>query len=185
MAFYDPHKIEVLISPEELQSRVAEMGRQITADHRNKADLVLVGVLRGSIMFLADLCRHIDLPLELDFLGVSSYGDAFKSSGVVRMTSDLSRPVEGKHVLIVEDIVDTGLTLRYLLENLGTRRPLSVKVATLLHKPANSNLPVSLDYVGFEIPNRFVIGYGLDYQAKLRNLPFIGVNIADGPPYGD
>ena len=142
-------------------------------------------MFKGSFIFLADLFRHIDLPVEVDFLGLSSYGDSQETSGVVRVTQDLSRPIEGKNVLVVEDIVDTGLTMQYLLENLSTRKPKSIRVASLLHKPARSRVPIEIDYLGFEIPDRFVIGYGLDYQSKFRNLPFIGVNLADGMPYPD
>lgn len=183
MPFYDPKKIEVMLDAKAIAARVEALGAEITADYADlDADLVLVGILRGSFLFLADLARAIDLPVEVDFLGLSSYGDGQSSSGIVRMTQDLSRPVEGKHVLVVEDIVDTGLTLKYLMENLATRRPASVKVASLLHKPARTRVPNQIDYLGFEIPDRFVIGYGLDYASKLRNLPFIGVNVGDGPP---
>lgn len=182
--FYDPEQIEVLIDTAALQARIAELGAEIARDYRDQGELVLVGVLKGSFMFLADLCRAIDLPLEVDFLGLSSYGDDFETSGEVQVTQDLSRPVRGKHVLVVEDIVDTGLTMKYLLENLATRHPASVKVATLLSKPSRRRVETPLDYVGFEIEDRFVIGYGLDYQSKLRNLPFIGVNVGDGPPWG-
>lgn len=183
MPFYDPKKIEVLLDAETIAGRVAALGAEITQAYASSdADLVLVGVLKGSFLFLADLARAIDLPVEIDFLGLSSYGHDQTSSGVVRVTQDLSRSVEGKHVLVVEDIVDTGLTLQYLLENLATRRPESVKVASLLHKPARTRVASKIDYLGFEIPDRFVIGYGLDYSDKLRNLPFIGVNIGDGPP---
>ncbi len=183
MPFYDPTKIEVMIGAQAIATRIAALGETITADLRDAGDVVLVGVLKGSYVFLADLARAIDLPLEIDFLGLSSYGDSQKSTGVVQVTQDLTRPVAGKHVIIVEDIVDTGLTMSYLLENLATRRPASVKVCTLLHKPARAQVEVPLDYVGFEIPDRFVIGYGLDYENRLRNLPFIGVNIGDGPPW--
>lgn len=182
MPFYDPAKIEVLLSAGDLQLRIAELGAQITAHYAGREPLVVVAVLKGSFLFLADLVRHIDLPIEVDFLGLSSYGHGEESTGVVQVTQDLSRPVNGKHVLVVEDIVDTGLTMRYLLDNLTTRRPLSVAVATLLHKPARARLQVPLDFIGFEIPDKFVIGYGLDYHDKLRNLPFIGVNVGDGPP---
>ncbi|MEZ4471657.1 MAG: hypoxanthine phosphoribosyltransferase [bacterium] len=184
MEFFDSKQIEVMLSAEDIAARIAELGRQITRDYKDlSGGLVLVGVLRGCFVFLADLARAIDLPLEVDFLGVSSYGEAQESSGVVRMTQDLSRPVAGKHVLVVEDIVDTGLTLKYLLENLETRHPASVKVAALLHKPARTRVENPIDYLGFEIPDRFVIGYGLDFQSKLRNLPFIGVNVGGGIPW--
>ncbi len=183
MPFYDPEKIDVLFSPEALQARIAEMGAEIAADYADAGEVVLVGVLKGSIMFMADLARAIDLPIALDFLGLSSYGTRQETSGVVRVTQDLSQPVAGKHVVVVEDIVDTGLTMNYLLENLSTRRPASVKLATLLHKPARTRVSVPLDYVGFVIPDQFVIGYGLDFAGKLRNLPFIGVNVGEGPPF--
>lgn len=182
MPFYDPAKIEVMIDAATIAARIAELGTEITAAYSDGQPLVVVAVLKGSFPFLADLVRQIDLPLEVDFLGLSSYGHGEESTGVVQVTQDLSRPVTGKHVLVVEDIVDTGLTMRYLLDNLATRRPLSVKVASLLHKPARGRLKVPLDFIGFEIPDKFVIGYGLDYQDKLRNLPFIGVNVGDGPP---
>ncbi len=166
--------VRELISEEKLQARVAEMGAQITADYQGK-DLVLLGVLKGCFLFMADLCRKIDLHLSTDFLGVSSYGEGTSSSGVIRITSDLSRPVEGRDVLVVEDIVDTGLTMNYLLENLRTRQPASLKVCSLLHKPAREEVPTSIDYLGFTIEDVFVIGYGLDYQYRYRNLPYIGV----------
>ena len=143
--------------------------------HYRGRDLVVVGVLKGSVIFMADLARQIDLPLNLDFLGVSSYGDETTSSGVVRITSDLSKPVAGKDVLIVEDIVDTGLTMHFLLANLATREPASVRVCTLLHKPARARVEIPLDHVGFEVEDKFVVGYGLDHGGKYRNLPFIGV----------
>lgn len=179
--FYDPNHIEVLFDAATLDARNRELGAQITADYRGQGELVLVGVLRGSFPFIADLCRYIDLPLEVDFLGLSSYGEREESSGIVRMTQDLSEPVKGKHVLVVEDIVDTGLTMKYLLANLQTREPASVRIASLLHKPEGMKVHVPVDYVGFTIPNRFVVGYGLDFARKLRNLPFIGVVTGDKP----
>ena len=183
MEFYDSTKVEILYSATDIQSRIDALGQQITAAYLEASEpLVLIGVLKGSFLFMADLCRAIDLPLEVDFLGLSSYGDAEESSGVVRVTQDLSRSIEGKHVLVVEDIIDTGLTMQYLLENLVTRRPASVKVASLLSKPARTKVEIKIDYLGFEIPDRFVIGYGLDYASKFRNLPFIGVNIGEGLP---
>jgi hypoxanthine phosphoribosyltransferase len=169
----DGMKMHVLLSEEAIAQRVAEMGEQLTADYDGK-ELVLITVLKGSVLFAADLCRHITLPLSLEFMGLSSYGDDTHSSGVVRVTLDLSKPIQGKHVLIVEDIVDTGLTMRYLLANIGTREPASVRVCTLLHKPARTKVEVPLDYVGFTIEDKFVVGYGLDYQQRYRNLPYIG-----------
>ncbi|MFN3197998.1 MAG: hypoxanthine phosphoribosyltransferase [Bradymonadia bacterium] len=176
MDFYNKsYRIETMLTEAQLDERIQALGAQITEEYRDRGTVVLVGVLRGSFMFIADLVRAIDLPIEVDFIGVSSYGDAQSSSGVVRLTQDLTRPVEDKHVLLVEDIVDTGLTIDYLMANLATRRPASIKVCTLLHKPDNKKIEVPLDYVGFEIENKFVVGYGLDHSAKLRNLPFIGV----------
>ncbi|MFN7130941.1 MAG: hypoxanthine phosphoribosyltransferase [Myxococcales bacterium] len=173
MSFYDG-KMDVMYSEEQVRARVAELGREITRDYAGQA-LTVVTVLKGSMVFAADLVRAIDLPLELDFLGLSSYGGGTESSGVVRITNDLSRPVEGKHVLVVEDIIDTGLTMSFLLENLQTRRPASVKVCTLLQKPSRAKKQVPIDYKGFVIPDAFVVGYGLDYDEKYRNVPFIGV----------
>jgi len=135
---------------------------------------MIIGVLKGSMIFLADLMRHIALPIVVDFIGISSYGDATVSSGVVQITQDVSRPLEGKHVIVVEDIVDTGHTVHYLLDNLATRRPASIKLASLLHKPDRSERDVKIDYLGFTIPNKFVVGYGLDVAQQYRNLPFIG-----------
>ena len=166
-------QLKVLISEEQLQARIRELGREITRAYRGK-DLVLVGVLKGAFVFLSDLARQIDLPLQVDFLGLSSYGASTKSSGVVKITHDLTQPIEGKDVLVVEDIVDTGLTLSYLLENFRTRYPKSVSICTLLYKPSNIIKKIPLDYVGFEIENKFVIGYGLDIAEKYRNLPYIG-----------
>jgi hypoxanthine phosphoribosyltransferase len=163
-----------LISADAIATRVAELGTQITADYRDKTDVVVIGVLKGSVIFMADLVRHIGLPIRIDFIGISSYGDATVSSGVVQITQDVSRPIEGKHVIVVEDIVDTGHTVHYLLENLATRRPASIKLASLLHKPERQERAVQIDYLGFTIPNKFVVGYGLDIAQQYRNLPFIG-----------
>jgi hypoxanthine phosphoribosyltransferase len=166
-----------LISAESIATRVAEIGQKITADYKTaveQADVVVIGVLKGSVIFLADLVRHIALPIKLEFMGISSYGDATTSSGIVQITQDLSRPIEGKHVIVVEDIVDTGHTVHYLLENLGTRRPASIKLAALLHKPERQEREVKIDYLGFTIPNKFVVGYGLDIAQQYRNLPYIG-----------
>ena len=165
-------QMQVLINEERLQARIAELGELLTREYEGK-ELVLLVVLKGSIMFAADLARAIELPLSLEFMGLSSYGDSTETSGVVRVTLDLSKPVHNKHVLIVEDIVDSGLTMRYLLNNLSTRGPESLKVCTLLHKPARRQVDVPLDYIGFDIGDHFVVGYGLDYDQKYRNLPFI------------
>jgi hypoxanthine phosphoribosyltransferase len=172
MAFYDG-QVNVLFSEAQLQARIVELGAEISRDYKGQ-DLVVVGVLKGSVLFFADLIRRIDLPLSIDFLGLSSYGAGTESSGVVRITNDLSKTVEGKHLLVVEDIVDTGLTMKFLLENLATRRPSSVKICTLLEKPARAKVKVPIHYKGFVIPDEFVVGYGLDFDEKLRNLPFIG-----------
>ena len=166
--------LEVLLSQEQIARRVRDLGAQIERDYQAR-DLVLLGVLKGSYIFISDLARAIDLPLAVDFIALSSYGEATESSGVVKITSDLSRPIEGKHVVIVEDIVDTGLTMRYLLDNMATRHPASVKLCTLLHKPARSRTRIPIDYLGFSIEDRYVVGYGLDSAEKYRNLPFIGV----------
>ena len=167
-----------LISAQKIASRVAELGAQITQEYRGRAeqaDVVVIGVLKGSVIFLADLIRHIDLPVFVEFIGISSYGDATVSSGVVQITQDLSRPIEGKHVIVVEDIVDTGHTVHYLMENLATRRPATLKLASLLHKPERQERAVEIHYLGFTIPNKFVVGYGLDMAQQYRNLPYIGV----------
>jgi len=165
---------EVLITGEEIREKTAELARQITADYKDK-DPLLICILKGGLMFLADLTRQIHLPLEIDFMAVSSYGDATESSGVVRILMDLERNIQGRHVLIVEDIIDTGRTLNYIIHNLRTRGPASIKICTLLNKPARRVLDIPLDYVGFVIPDRFVVGYGLDYGEIYRNLPFVGV----------
>jgi hypoxanthine phosphoribosyltransferase len=165
---------EVLISHQQIRERTEELGRQITEDYRGKNPL-LICILKGGLMFLADLMREVDLPLEIDFIAVSSYGDSTESSGVVRILMDLERNIQGRHILIVEDIIDTGRTLSYIIENLLTRGPASIKVCTLLDKPARRELEIPIDYVGFTIPDRFVIGYGLDYGEIYRNLPFVGI----------
>lgn len=164
----------VLISAQKLRNRVAQIGKQISADYRGR-DLVLVCVLKGAFVFMADLIRHITIPMTCDFLRVSSYADGTESSGQVRFDYDLTQPIAAKHVVLVEDIVDTGLTMSYLLETLTTRKPASVKVCALLHKPARAKVHVPIDYLGFTIPNEFVLGYGLDYQGKFRNLPQITI----------
>jgi hypoxanthine phosphoribosyltransferase len=163
-----------LLTTEAIQARVAELGAAITQDYTGK-ELAIVSVLAGSFIFAADLCRKIDLPLSVDFLGVRSYGDSTSTSGVVRITHDLMRPIEGKHVLIVEDIVDTGLTIRFLMDTLLTRRPASLRLASLLNKPERARVSVPIDYLGFTIEDVFVVGYGLDYAQHYRNLPYIGV----------
>lgn len=176
MSFFAQKGLSCLISSERIAARVAEMGAQITREYASIGDeLVLVGILKGSFVFLADLARAIDLPLTVDFIGLSSYGDATTSSGVVRLTQDLSRPIAGKHVLLVEDIVDTGLTMKYLLENLETRKPASLRLASLLEKPARAKVKTTIDFKGFEIEDKFVVGYGLDFKGQYRNLPFVGV----------
>lgn len=166
-----------LISAQAIAKRVAELGAQITADYApliESKDVIVVGVLKGSILFMADLVRHIELPVMLDFIGISSYGDATTSSGIVQITQDLTRPIDGRHVIVVEDIVDTGHTVHYLMANLATRQPASLRLCSLLHKPSRSEREVPIDYLGFTIDNHFVVGYGLDASQKFRNLPFIG-----------
>lgn len=164
-----------LISAEAVAKRVAELGQEITEAYKSAdGDLVLLAVLKGSVIFMADLCRHIALPLTMEFIGIASYGDETSSSGVVKITQDLTRPIEGKHVIVVEDIIDTGLTAAYLMENLSTRHPASLKLCSLLHKPSRTVREVPIDYLGFTVPNKFVVGYGLDIAQKYRNLSFIG-----------
>jgi hypoxanthine phosphoribosyltransferase len=164
---------EVLFSPEQIQKRVRELGEQISRDYAGK-EPHLVTIVKGSIPFLADLIRAIDTPLSLDLIGVASYSGT-QSSGEVRLTKDLDDPIEGRHVLVVEDIIDTGLTLSYVLRNLRQRAPASVKVVTFLDKPAGRGTPIEADYVGFTIPDAFVIGYGLDWNQRYRNLPYVGI----------
>ena len=165
---------EVLVTAEDLQRRVAELGEQITRDYAGKR-LLLVGVLKGAVFFLSDLMRYIEVPVEVDFMAVASYGSATDSSGVVRILKDLDVAIEDRDVLIVEDIVDSGLTLQYLLRNLGSRNPRTLEVCALLTKPERRKVELPTRYVGFEIPDRFVVGYGLDYAERHRNLPFVAV----------
>jgi hypoxanthine phosphoribosyltransferase len=165
---------EILVQPDELSRRVRELGRQISADYVGR-DLLLVGVLKGAVFFLSDLMRHIDVPCEVDFMAVASYGSATDASGVVRILKDLDVALEGRHVLIVEDIIDSGLTLQYLLRSLGARNPASIEVCALLTKPERRKVELEPRYVGFEIPNRFVVGYGLDHAERYRNLPYVAV----------
>jgi hypoxanthine phosphoribosyltransferase len=165
---------EVLVGAEALQRRVRELAETISRDYAGRP-LLLVGVLKGAVFFLSDLMRHIDIPVEVDFMAVASYGSATDSSGVVRILKDLDVAIEGRDVLIVEDIVDSGLTLQYLLRNLGSRNPASLEVCALLTKPDRRKVDLPARYVGFEIPDRFVIGYGLDYAERHRNLPFVAV----------
>jgi hypoxanthine phosphoribosyltransferase len=164
---------QVLIPEAEIQAKLAEMGAKITVDYRDRS-LLLVGVLKGAFVVMADLARHIELPLQFDFMAVSSYGAATKTSGVVRILKDLDHDLRDRDVLVVEDIVDSGLTLKYLLKNLAGRKPASLEVAALLRKEGIQQVNLDVRYVGFDIPNEFVVGYGLDYAEKYRNLPFIG-----------
>ena len=175
---------EILIDEETLHGRIAELGAQIADDYRGE-DLLLIGVLKGAIFFMADLMRSIDIPCEVDFMAISSYGAGIDSSGVVRILKDLDTSIEGRNVLVVEDIIDSGLTLSYLMRNLRARKPATLEVVTLLTKPERREIEVPVRYVGFEIPNRFVIGYGLDFAERYRNLPYVAVLHADliPPPH--
>ena len=164
----------VLVSAEEIAAKLEELGAQITEDYRDK-DLVVVGVLKGAFIVMADLARHIHLPVEFDFMAVSSYGAATKTSGVVRILKDLDQEIADRHVLIIEDIIDSGLTLNYLLKSLRVRKPASIEVATLLLKEGIQRVPIDVKYVAFSIGPEFVVGYGLDYEQKYRNVPYIGV----------
>jgi hypoxanthine phosphoribosyltransferase len=163
---------DILVSEEELQKRVAELGAEISRDYEGR-DLIIVGILKGAVLFLADLMRNLTVDPVLDFMAVSSYGSSTDSSGVVRILKDLDAPIEGRDVLIVEDIIDSGLTLHYLLRNLKARNPASLEVCSLLTKPERRRVEDPIRYVGFEIPNRFAIGYGLDHKQRFRNLPFV------------
>lgn len=166
--------LRVLLSEEEIREKVRELGGKITADYKN-SNLMLVTVLKGAVVFLADLMRQIDVPAEIDFMVVSSYGSGVKSSGVVKIVKDLDVPLAGKDILIVEDILDSGLTLSYIKELLESRGPRSIRIATLLDKPSRRKVDLQADYIGFSVPDEFVIGYGLDYDEKYRNLPYIGI----------
>jgi hypoxanthine phosphoribosyltransferase len=163
---------EILVQADDLQRRIRELAAEISRDYSGE-ELLLVCVLKGAVFFLSDLMRQLDVPCEVDFMAVASYGDATDSSGVVRILKDLDAPIEGRHVLIVEDIVDSGLTLKYLLRNLAARRPKTLEVCALLTKPERRKTQIDAKYIGFEIPNRFVIGYGLDHAERHRNLPFV------------
>jgi len=173
-ASVEPGLGEVLVTSEALQQRVAELGEQISRDYEGRP-LLLVGVLKGAVFFLSDLMRFIDIPVEVDFMAVASYGSATDSSGVVRILKDLDAAIEDRDVLIVEDIVDSGLTLQYLLRNLGSRNPRTLEVCALLTKPERRKVDLPTRYIGFEIPDKFVVGYGLDYAERHRNLPFVAV----------
>ncbi|HEY0604538.1 MAG TPA: hypoxanthine phosphoribosyltransferase [Herpetosiphonaceae bacterium] len=165
----------VLLDHDRIQQRVQELAQQINQDYADVRELLLVGVLKGSLMFIVDLARSLQRPIKLDFIAISSYGQATETSGVVRILKDLDTDIGNQHVLIVEDIVDSGLTLAYLRESLQRRNPASLKVCALLNKPSRRNTNVEIDYTGFDIPNEFVVGYGLDYMELYRNLPYVGV----------
>src|SRR5215216_5074148 len=174
---------EVLIEDDRLQERIAELGEEISSDYAGR-DLLLLGVLKGAVFFMADLMRRLTVPCEIDFMAISSYGASTDSSGVVRILKDLDINIEGRHVLVVEDIIDSGLTLSYLMRNLEAREPATLEVCALLTKPDRREIDVPVRYIGFEIPNRFVIGYGLDFAERYRNLPYVGVLHADLMPEG-
>jgi hypoxanthine phosphoribosyltransferase len=163
----------ILFSREQIKAKVKEMAETIEADYQGVDDLILIGVLKGANIFMGDLMREINLPIRIDFMAVSSYGHSTESSGVVRILKDLDMEIEGKHVLIIEDIVDTGLTLKYLTDNLKRRNAASLKICSLLDKPSRRKCDLVVDYVGYEIPDRFIVGYGIDYAEQYRNLPYI------------
>jgi hypoxanthine phosphoribosyltransferase len=171
---YD-HIDRVFINESQLRTRIVEVAAQIEADYAGEADLLLICVLKGGYMFLADLSRALKRPHTLDFMGVSSYGSGTRSTGAVQIIMDLKQPIDGRHVLIVEDIVDSGRTLHYLRQNFLARQPASLKICTLLNKPSRREIEVPIDYVGFDIPDEFVVGYGLDFDELYRNLPFIAI----------
>ncbi|MDF2595645.1 MAG: hpt [Clostridia bacterium] len=168
-------KLETLISEEELQKRVKELGEQITKDYENQ-EIIVLCILKGGVMFMTDLVKHIQIPMKMEFMVVSSYGDEYKSSGVVKILKDLDEPIEGKHILIVEDIIDSGRTLKYIKNILKERAPESIKICTLLDKAEQREATVDVEYAGFTIGDEFVIGYGLDYRQYYRNIPYIAVN---------
>lgn len=170
-----PDLTKVLYSQEQLRQRVQEMGKQITEDYKGEGDIIVISVLRGACIFMADLVRHIELPIEMDFMAVSSYGSSHQSSGVVRVIKDLSSTIEGKNVIIAEDILDSGLTLSYLIRMLKSRNPKSINIATLLLKEGTQKAEIECKYVGFVTPPEFIVGYGLDYAERYRNLPYIGI----------
>jgi hypoxanthine phosphoribosyltransferase len=174
---------EVLIESDALSARVAELGAEISVDYAGR-DLLLIGVLKGAVFFMADLMRKLTIPCEVDFMAISSYGASTDSSGVVRILKDLDINIEGRHVLVVEDIIDSGLTLSYLMRNLESREPATLEICALLTKPDRREIEVPVRYVGFEIPNRFVIGYGLDFGERYRNLPYVAVLSDDALPEG-
>jgi hypoxanthine phosphoribosyltransferase len=174
---------EVLIDADALRARIGELGEEISSYYAGQ-DLLLIGVLKGAVFFMADLMRHLSVPCEVDFMAISSYGAQTDSSGVVRILKDLDINIEGRNVLVVEDIIDSGLTLSYLMRNLESREPASLEVCALLTKPARREIEVPVRWVGFEIPNRFVIGYGLDFAERYRNLPYVGVLSDDLMPEG-
>ncbi|MDO8987922.1 MAG: hypoxanthine phosphoribosyltransferase [Coriobacteriia bacterium] len=164
----------IVLTEAQITERIRDLGEQISADYGDEP-VLLIAVLRGAALFVADLARAIDSPVEIDFMAVSSYGSSTKSSGVVRIIKDLDETIEGRHVLVVEDILDTGLTLKYLLKNLASRGPASLEVVTLLSKEGKQRVPISCKYIGFDVPDEFVVGYGLDYAERYRNLPYIGI----------
>ena len=174
MADLEAGVAEILVEGDALQTRIDELGVEISRDYEGR-DLLLVGVLKGAVFFMADLMRHLTVQCEVDFMAISSYGDSTDSSGVVRILKDLDINIEGRDVLVVEDIIDSGLTLSYLMRNLEAREPASLEICALLTKPERREIEVPVRYVGFEIPNRFVIGYGLDFAERYRNLPYVGV----------
>ena len=169
-----PDVSEILLSQEQLEQRVAQLGAEITRDFAGRAPL-FVGVLKGCFVFMADLMRHVDLPCSIDFMAVSSYGSGTKTTGAVKIIKDLNQDIEGRYIILVEDILDSGVTLNYLTEYLSVRKPATITIATLMDKPSRRKAPVYARYAGFEIPDAFVVGYGLDYDERYRNLPYIGI----------